>query len=240
MKYARSFVSNTILFFLFNGTELIDANPSIQKFNMYDDIEDYLVWSERRVEALFCECSNRSWAPATIMRRVDQKLLQIFPFLTRIVDRSYVIERFMTALELFDAADDEAPRFSTEAEPPVAEAAAPEEPGDVAAPEPINDTSDDSNLLPKTPPSTPQTSSEQLQPPSLAEALRQMRAEPDLPVEACPPPEKLVNLDQSVYKLRRIAYDLGLKNAFSLSKKQAVDKLGRYNAGLLTQTELRG
>ena len=219
MKYIQSFVSNAILFFLFNDADLIAPNSSIKRFNMYDDIDDYLIWAKKRIETAFYELSGSDISPAEKIRRVDRKLIQIFPFLTRVIDRSYMIERFLTALELFEIGEAES---DSSLEQGSLNEASPEKQEEIQVKE------------------SPQVQAEE-SPPSPPVLVVRRPFVPISPSRASPsligpqnntPRAEPVPLNQSLHKLRRAAQDVGIQYPFLLSKKELAEKLAAYNDGL--------
>jgi hypothetical protein len=208
MTYSRSFLSNIILYYLFHNEELVLPNARIVKFNMYDNLEDYFMWAERRIDTLLCECANGDWSPTEQIRKIDQGLLRACPFLSRLIDRSYCIERFTATLEAFCVAD--TPPNSPRAEP--APVPSPPSPLEIA-PEPA----------PVPSPPAPLEVEPEEQRPELP------LARPEVVAAAAREP---ISLTQSVYKLRRAAADVGIKNAYLLTKSQVQQRLREYNDSL--------
>ncbi len=249
MSYVRSFLSNIILFYLFNDRDNLSApHTNISKFNMYDNIEDYFFWAERRLQVLLYECSDNDWKMARKVRYVDQNLIRIFPFLSRVVDRSYVIERFLTTLELFviteENEDTETPAASPEA--PVTPTSTP-----VLNDAPLISPVAEISATPTTPalevPTTPATvatpvaeapagpSTSTVEAPSPETPILPVIPISEIPISENPSISALSTPDSealaiplkrrarpknndSVYKLRRVAHEKGIKHAFLLSK----------------------
>jgi hypothetical protein len=101
-------VSKIILFFIFNTVEFADVKDnSYSRVAVYDDLDEYISWAERRVDLLFCKCSSSEMSLAEKIKGMDTGIIQIFPFLGRIADRSLLIEKSLFYQDLFEKEQEE-------------------------------------------------------------------------------------------------------------------------------------
>ena len=246
MKYISAFISNVILYYLFGGSNILPCRSEARMFDLYDDMEDYMLWAKKRLEMLFYECSAREFSYADKIRKIDTNLVIIFPFLGRLVDRSYIIEKFLTYLEIYPEEDSAVhlPAALPVASPPSVKSS-------VARPPSIK-----SSVARQ-----PSIKSSTARPPPIAEPQLEKTDQPSEQLPAgeddcaasitstissksdhspyVPKPELPIPLPQSIHKLRSAANSIGFPFPFTMTKKKLLEKLALYNEGLLLKKEVR-
>ncbi len=234
MKYSRMLVSKIILFFMFNTVEFADVKDnSYSRVAVYDDLDEYISWAERRVDLLFCKCSSSEMSLAEKIKGIDTGIIQIFPFLGRIADRSLLIEKSLFYQDLFEKEQEEK-RQTAEADAAEIEEEEVEE--EVLVP-PVRFVEPQPEEV-RAPPVRfvePQHEKKDVEP----ERAQKQDALPKSPVYFPKEGEKIQWENKTVAVLRNELNKAGVKNAFLLTKMQAIEKARRFNAGQLPLSELK-
>ena len=242
-------VSKIILFFMFNTVEFADVKDnSYSRVAVYDDLDEYISWAERRVDLLFCKCSSSEMSLAEKIKGIDTGIIQIFPFLGRIADRSLLIEKSLFYQDLFEKEQEEK-RQTTEADSAEIEEEEVEE--EVLVP-PVRfvEPQPEEVLVPPVRFVEPQPEEARAPPVHVVEPQHEKKdvepqhaqkqdALPKSPVYFPKEGEKIQWENKTVAVLRNELNKAGVKNAFLLTKMQAIEKARRFNAGQLPLSELK-
>ncbi len=257
-------VSKIILFFMFNTVEFADVKDnSYSRVAVYDDLDEYISWAERRVDLLFCKCSSSEMSLAEKIKGIDTGIIQIFPFLGRIADRSLLIEKSLFYQDLFekeqeekrqtaeaDAAEIEEEEVEEEVLVPPVRFVEPQPEEVIAPPVRFVEPQPEEVIAPpvlfvepqpeevRAPPVhvvEPQHEKKDVEP----ERAQKQDALPKSPVYFPKEGEKIQWENKTVAVLRNELNKAGVKNAFLLTKMQAIEKARRFNAGQLPLSELK-
>lgn len=244
------FISNVLLNYMFNF-QILSSNELSAISTYWFSIEEYLSWAKFRMEKVCYEYSDKPKTAQTI-RSLDKKLIDIFPFMARVPDRTYVMTQ---AFNLLDEIDD-CPRFSREItvkkEPekqvemradsdeqvvfsrdnltpqltlPISSNPSPQITPPISKPTPPVSTtpSPSSTPSPKMTPNSSIPSTPIFSPPNTPQQTP--------PKSKSPPPRKQINLAQTTAMLRKEASAIGVKNPFLLTISQLRKQLVLYNSG---------
>lgn len=215
------FISNVLIHYIFGAHTFV--SDEVEQIKVYHrSMDDYMKWAENRIEQLFYEFDEDEPFSGGNILRLDRKLVGIFPFMERVVDRTELIS---DTIELFKTLSVNDSTSEPESVPPPSPELSP-----APAPAPIIASA------PECPSVSLSPTSEKMDP--LNSVVGDFTVLPETPPHLYVPVNNVISLNQSIHKLRKAVSDIGGKSAFLLTKANATKILAKYNKGVLLYSEL--